>query len=106
MTLFDVLRILAGVGTFVGSVVGAAGVAYIRKHQVRHKRQTDEIADSVNNRHAAGGTPRLYDLALGNRDRILAVSRKVDQQRVTVHELRSEIATIDDRVTELEGGEI
>ena len=60
----DILLAIAAVGSSVAMILSAQG----KKHAKEASVQSAEANDAVNHRHRHG-TPRLYDLALENRDR-------------------------------------
>ncbi len=59
----------------------------------------DEINDAVNHRHEKG-TPRLYDMVLGNFNRIEKLEKNVEQIRHVVSQHEVEIDIIEDKIKE------
>lgn len=73
--------VVVAVITLVGVLI-TAGVSIITASlQVIAKRHLEDVNDAVNHRHQKGGpaAPKLYDLALDNRERMDRIEGRADR---------------------------
>ena len=76
----------------------ASYFVYATHKQVKHSgKAIESIDEAVNHRHERG-TPRLYDMVLGNYNRIEKLEKNIDEICHVVSQHEADIDTIEDKI--------